>query len=79
MLKKFTEHPAEQGETYIQHMVSSWKIIHTLKVIELKCLVHSIFPFLYTDALSSKIDYLSTLTNRKPEPDEDLYEVYGGD
>jgi len=81
MFKKFTEHPAEQGETYLEHMVAAWKIVYVLKVLETKCFIHSIFPFLYTDALSSKIDYLAKLTNRKSQKqqDRDLYEVYGGD
>ena len=79
MLKKFTKHPNEKGETYLQHMLSSWKIIYTLKTIESQCLVHSIFPFLFTDALSSKIECLEKLTNREEDLEEDLYEVYGGD
>ncbi len=85
MFKKFTEHPKENGETYFQHMAASWKIIHTLKVIELKCFVHSVFPFLFVDALSDKIECLENLVERKvkkTESDEDfydLYEVYGGD
>ena len=79
MLKKFTEHPSEKGETYFQHMLSSCKIIYTLKTIESQCFVHSIFPFLFTDALSSKIECLEKLANREEDLEEDLYEVYGGD
>tara|TARA_Y100001973_G_C5173686_1_gene320595 strand:- start:1119 stop:1358 length:240 start_codon:yes stop_codon:yes gene_type:complete len=79
MLKKFTEHPAEQNETYLQHMRSAWRIVYFLKILELKCIVHSIFPFLYKDALSSKIECLKKMTQRKEQIDEDLYEIYGGD
>ena len=80
MLKKFTEHPSEKGETYFQHMLSSWKIVYTLKVIESQCFIHSIFPFLFTDALSGKISCLEKLAHRTQEdPEEELYEVYGGD
>ena len=80
MFKKFTQHPREQGETYFQHMHSAWKMIYLLKVIELKCFVHSIFPFLFTDAVSSKIECLQKLARRTPpETEEELYEVYGGD
>ena len=80
MLKNFTAHPKEQGETYFQHMISSWKIIYTLKVIETQCLVHSILPFLFTDALSGKIACLERLTHRNTnDSEDDLYEVYGGD
>tara|TARA_Y100001973_G_C5187770_1_gene328956 strand:+ start:1432 stop:1677 length:246 start_codon:yes stop_codon:yes gene_type:complete len=81
MLKKFTQHPEDQGETYFEHMFNSWKIIMILKRLELKCFVHSIFPFCYTDALSSKIDCLQKMANRGKlaEEDVELYEVYGGD
>ena len=80
MLKKFTEHPEQQNETYLEHMLSSWKIVRTLKVIELQCLVHSVFPFMYTDALSSKISCLQKMTKRNNDSaEEELYEVYGGD
>lgn len=64
MLTKFTQHPADQGETYFEHMFNSWKIIVVLKKLELKCLIHSIFPFCYTDALSSKIECLQNMANR---------------
>ena len=64
MLTKFTQHPAEQGETYFEHMFNSWKIIMVLKKLELKCLIHSIFPFCCTDALSSKIECLQKMANR---------------
>ena len=80
MLKKLTQHPKEQGETYFQHMLAAWKVVYMLKIIELKCLVHSILPFLFVDAVSSKIDCLHKLTKRNaPNTDEELYEVYGGD
>ena len=79
MITKFTKHPAEKNETYFQHMFSAWKIIYFLKILELKCFVHSIFPFLYKDALSSKIECLKKMTERIEEPDEELYETYGGD
>ena len=79
MLKKFTEHPAEQNETYLQHMLAAWKIIYFLKILELKCIVHSIFPFLYKNALSSKIECLKKMTQREKDSDDDLYETYGGD
>jgi len=79
MLEKFTKHPKEQNETYLQHMRASWKIIYVLKTLELKCAIHSIFPFLYTDAVSGKIECLQKLTNRKGPDDDELYEIYGGD
>ena len=63
-VNKLTKHPHEQGETYFQHMWSAWKIVYLLKTIELKCLVHSILPFLYTDAVSAQIKCLQKMTKR---------------
>ena len=60
----FTKHPQEQGETYLQHMWGAWEIIYFLKILEVKCLVHSIFPFLYTTAVSEKIECLREMTQR---------------
>ena len=79
MLISFTKHPREQGETYFQHMRAAWKIIYLLKTLELKCAIHSIFPFLYTDAVSGKIECLQKLTTRKGPDDDELYEIFGGD
>jgi len=75
----FTKHPQEQNETYLQHMWSAWKIIYLLKTLALKCAIHSVFPFLYTRALSDKIECLQRMTNRKDRDDDELYEVFGGD
>tara|TARA_Y100000310_G_scaffold263088_1_gene273068 strand:+ start:450 stop:689 length:240 start_codon:yes stop_codon:yes gene_type:complete len=75
----FTKHPQEQNETYLQHMRAAWKIIYLLKILELKCGIHSVFPFLYTSAVSDKIECLQKLTNRKDHDDDELYEIFGGD
>jgi len=79
MLKMFTKHPKEQNETYFQHMWAAWKIVYLLKTLELKCAVHSVLPFLYTEAVSEKIECLQKMTNRKEGEDDELYENYGGD
>ena len=80
MIKKFTKHPSKQGETYLQHMLSAWRIVYLLKKLELKCLIHSVLPFLYTDAVSSQIECLSKMANRSGrDVESDLYEVYGGE
>tara|TARA_B100000287_G_scaffold341041_1_gene327563 strand:- start:3109 stop:3348 length:240 start_codon:yes stop_codon:yes gene_type:complete len=79
MLKKFTEHPQEQGETYLQHMLGAWRIVFFLKKLEIKCLIHSFLPFCYVDAVSSKLKCLQKMVNRDDVDDDELYEVYGGD
>ena len=75
----FTKHPQEQNETYFQHMLASWKVCVILKVLLFKCFIHSIFPFLFTTAVSSKIECLQKMTTRKKSDDDDLYEIFGGD
>ncbi len=64
VVTKFTEHLRAQGETYFEHMWGAWKIVWFLKKLELKCFVHSIFPFLYTTAVSDKIECLKEMTER---------------
>ena len=78
MLLIFTKHLKEQDESYIQHMWGAWKICATLKILLFKCFIHSIFPFLFTSAVSDKIECLQKMTKRS-KPDDELYEVFGGD
>jgi hypothetical protein len=75
----FTKHPHEQNETYLQHMLAAWKICVILKILLFKCFIHSIFPVLFTSAVSSKIECLQRMTKRKKSDDDDLYEIFGGD
>ena len=79
MRELFTKHPKEQNETYFQHMLAAWKICATLKILLLKCFIHSIFPFLFTAAVSNKIECLRKMTNRTKTKDDELYEIFGGD
>jgi len=79
MLDLFTKHPKEQNETYFQHMLAAWKICVTLEILLFKCFIHSLFPFLFTSAVSDKIECLQRMTKRKKSDVDDLYEVFGGD
>lgn len=63
-MKNLLEHLDAQNETYFQHMIGAWKIVWMLKVLSFKCLVHSFLPFLFTTAVSSKIECLQRLTQR---------------
>jgi hypothetical protein len=75
----FTKHPQEQNETYLQHMWAAWKICATLKILLFKCFTHSIFPFLFTSAVSDKIECLQRMTERRRSNDDELYDIFGGD
>ena len=64
ILEKTRKHLESQDETYFQHICEAWKIIYLLKTLELKCLVHSVVPGLYTEAVSEKIECLQKMTKR---------------
>lgn len=79
MLQIFTKHLRKQNETYLQHMLSAWKICAILNILLFKCFIHSIFPFLFTSAVSKKIECLQELTKRGKPDDNELYEIFGGE
>lgn len=64
--KLFTDHPRSVGETYVEHLESSWSFGTRMMLASLACLVHGIFPFLFTRTGSSAIRslYNDMLTNR---------------
>lgn len=62
--KRLTHHLREQGESYFVHMWNAWKLTSTLLFVTSKCFVHSFLPFLFTKAVSSKIEYLDKLARR---------------
>ena len=55
MANIFTKHPKEVGESYIQHLLASWKYSFTLFLLFLTAFIHSIFPFIFKNTTSSKI------------------------
>jgi hypothetical protein len=44
----FTEHPATVGETYTEHFGVATSFGVTLILAGFACLVHAVFPFLFT-------------------------------
>ena len=64
LLEQTKKHLEAQNETYFQHMFGALKIVYLLKTLELKCFVHAVFPFLYTKAVSERIDCLQEMTTR---------------
>ncbi len=51
----FTEHPATVGESYFQHLRTAFSFSFGMICGGLACLVHGVFPFLFTTTGSSKI------------------------
>ena len=51
----FTEHPASVGESYVEHMGVAFSFGARMIVAGLACLLHGIFPFLFTKTGSRAI------------------------
>lgn len=54
----FTEHPSAADETYLQHLkracvFSGWMLLGSLA-----CLVHAVFPFIFTETASKIVSKL---------------------
>ena len=54
----FTDHPDSVGETYFQHMMSAFSFAARLFAAAMACLVHGLFPFLFTSTGSSAVKRL---------------------
>lgn len=48
LLESFRAHPATVGETYVEHFGMASSFGFTLLRAGLACLVHAVFPFLFT-------------------------------
>lgn len=57
-MKTFTEHPASVGETYFQHMRTSFRFGTKMLVSGVGCFLHGIFPFLCVKTGSETITTL---------------------
>jgi len=62
----FTDHPRSVGETYTQHLESACSFGGRMILAGLACLIHGVFPFLFTRTGSAAIRslYNDMLTNR---------------
>lgn len=56
----FTEHPETVGETYVEHLGSSWGFAATMFRAGIAALIHGIFPFLCVTTGSTIIRGLHT-------------------
>jgi hypothetical protein len=64
LLFDLQKHLEEQDETYFEHMFNALKISSFLLSLSIKCFVHSLVPFLFIDAVSSKLDCLNDIVRR---------------
>lgn len=58
MLRHFTEHPSSVDETYLEHMACAGYFGRRMIVAGLACLLHGVFPFLFTRSGRTTIEEL---------------------
>lgn len=58
LLKQFREHPASVGETYFEHLGMALGFGLVMIRGGLACLIHALFPFLFTATGRSTIESL---------------------
>lgn len=71
ILKPFTQHPADVGETYGEHLVQASGFGLRMIVAGAACVMHGIFPFLFVKTGSRQIGHLHDrmIANRTKLPE----------
>ena len=66
----FTEHPQTVGETYAEHLGSSWRFAGTMFRAGIAALIHGVFPFLCVTTGSTIVRGLHArmVTHRSKQP-----------
>ncbi len=54
-LKRFAEHPAAVGETYLQHMAAAVSFGSDMLIAGIACIAHGVFPFLFVHTGSNAV------------------------
>jgi len=67
MLKLFTKHPKEAGETYLQHFLFSFGIGLWLLFCSCAAMCHALFPFTCTFTTSSNLKKIHTIMQKRLE------------
>lgn len=77
LTRSFTDHPHSVNETYFQHMHSAFGFGTSMLVGGLACLMHGIFPFLFTTTGSRRIASLHDrmIANRRRADSEAMHSV----
>ena len=65
LAKKFTEHPEETGETYLQHLWFTAKMAGRLLYAMTVLLIHGIFPFLLMREASKQIEVIYSIIKKR--------------
>lgn len=64
-MKLFTDHPRTLNESYIQHFGFSMKICIWMILGGLSCLIHAVFPFIFTKTGSNYINKVVNLISTR--------------
>lgn len=59
MLKFFKEHPNSVNETYCEHLIFTLRTGSRIVATGFACMLHGLFPFLFTDFASKRIIAMS--------------------
>lgn len=62
----FTHHPRTVGDTYLQHLRFAFFNGIFLIIGGIVCLIHSFFPFLFTNTASTVVNKINTRMDSKP-------------
>lgn len=54
----FTKHPKEVGMNYFSHFLYAWTVTGRLFYLIIACMIHSFFPFLFTNTTSNMVEKL---------------------
>lgn len=65
LMRPFTNHPSEVGETYFQHMAVASRVGARMAVGAAACFVHAIFPFLCQRTGSRTIEQLHRQVHKR--------------
>lgn len=57
-LQPFRQHPQSVGESYLQHMATSFSFGATMFATSMAALVHGVFPFLFVKTGSNAVSRL---------------------
>lgn len=65
MIESFTRHPAQVGETYSGHMKTAFGFGFAMIGAGLACVLHGLFPFMFTTTGSQCVERLHTRMSRR--------------
>lgn len=76
MKKIFTRHPHSVGQSYLIHLKFASSLGMNLMMASVACIIHAIFPFLFTTTGSSILmKMMHRLVARKPTLEDELAEL----